>query len=107
MWRVLLAVFLVLAWTPSLPEATVADSAVFNVIKRADPALVNQKVLYRNPVAPDLDLVIAMGSPAGWALGPDSPVVLWVRKAKTLFILAGNSPGQSVLSRACSRISGL
>ena len=35
MWRVLLAVFLVLAWTPSLPAATVADSAVFNVIKRA------------------------------------------------------------------------
>ena len=82
MWRVLLAVFLVLAWTPSLPEATVADSAVFNVIKRADPALVNQKVLYRNPVAPDLDLVIAMGSPAGWALGPDSPVVWWGEKQK-------------------------
>jgi hypothetical protein len=82
MWRVWLAVSFFLAWTPSFPAATAADYAVFSVIQWVDSALINQKVLYRNPIARDRDLVIAVGSPAGWELGPDSPVVWWGERQK-------------------------
>ena len=98
MWRVLLAVFLVLAGTHRSLGATDADSSVLNVIKRADPALINQKILYRTPVAPDLDLVIAIGSPAGWALGPDSPVVWWGEKQKLGLFLQEKTRPDTVYS---------
>jgi hypothetical protein len=62
--------------------ATGADRAVFNVIHQTDPALVNDRILYRNAVTPDLDLVIAIGSPANWPLSPDSPAVWWGEKQK-------------------------
>ena len=69
-WRVLLVAFFVVVSPNLTPAATVADQAVFNVIQEADPALASRKVLYRNAVAADLDLVIAIGSPAEWPLDP-------------------------------------
>ena len=93
MLRVLPAVFLILAQASVLPAATIADSAVFNIIKRADPTLITQKILYRNQVAPDLDLVIAIGSPAEWALRPDSTMITWSEKQELgLFLQERASP---------------
>ncbi|HEX4275713.1 MAG TPA: hypothetical protein VHZ74_10180 [Bryobacteraceae bacterium] len=62
--------------------ATGADRAVFNVIHQADPALVNDRIVYRGAVTTDLDLVIAIGSPANWPLSPDSPAIWWSEKQK-------------------------
>ena len=81
-WRVLLVAFFVVAWPNLTPAATTADQAVFNVIHGADPTLVNRKVLYRNAVASDLDLVIAIGSPTEWPLDPNSPEIWWDEKRK-------------------------
>jgi hypothetical protein len=100
MLRVLLAAFSVFAWSLSLAAATVADSAVFNVIRRADPALVTQKILYRNQVTPDLDLVIAMGSPAEWALSPDSPIIGWNEKQELGLFLQDKARPDTVYSLA-------
>jgi hypothetical protein len=100
--KVLIAVSVVLtwalAWTALLPAATIADSAIFDVIKRTDPGMVNQKVLYRNMVAPSLDLVIAMGSPAGWGL--DSPVIWWGEKQKLGLFLQEQARPDMVYSLA-------
>jgi hypothetical protein len=91
-WRVLLAAFFVVV-SPNLTRATGADQAVFNVIHGADPTLVNRKVLYRNAVASDLDLVIAIGSPAEWALDPNSPAIWWDEKQKVgLFLQEKTRP---------------
>ena len=77
----LVALFVVVS--PNLtPAATTADQAVFTVIHGADPTLVNRKVLYRNAVAANLDLVIAIGSPAEWPLDPNSPAIWWDEKRK-------------------------
>jgi hypothetical protein len=81
-WRILLIAFFIVASPCLTPAATTADQAVFNVINGADPTLVNRKVLHRNAVASDLDLVIAMGSPAEWPLDPDSPAIWWDEKRK-------------------------
>jgi len=78
-WRVWPAAFFLLACPTLTPAATAADQAVFNVIHGADPALVNREILYRNAVAADLDLVVAIGSPAPLA---DSPAIWWDKKQK-------------------------
>jgi hypothetical protein len=61
---------------------TSADRAIFNVIHQTDPALVNDRILYRNAITPDLDLVITIGSPANWPLSRESPAVWWGEKQK-------------------------
>jgi hypothetical protein len=58
---------LIIAGSKMAPSATPPDQSVFNVIRHSDPILVNERTLYRNVVAPGLDLVITMGSPALWA----------------------------------------
>jgi hypothetical protein len=79
-WQLLLVAFLIVAWPNLTRAATAVDPAVFNVIRGADPTLVNRKVLFRNAVAADLDLVIALGSPAELPLNPDSPAIWWDEK---------------------------
>jgi hypothetical protein len=99
-WRVLLAAFFVVV-SPNLTRAaTAADQAVFNVIHGADPTLVNRKVLYRNAVAPDLDLVIAIGSPAESPLNPDSPAIWWDEKQKLGLFLQERAHPDRVYSLA-------
>jgi hypothetical protein len=112
----LVAFFVVVS--PNLtPVATNADQAVFTVVHGADPTLVNRKVLYRNAVAADLDLVIAIGSPAEWPLDPNSPAIWWDEKRKlglflqerarldrvySLAIAAGSSDCGARIERATS-----
>lgn len=81
-WRVLLAASFVVVSPNVTRAASAADQAVFNVIHESDPTLVNRKVLYRNTVAADLDLVIAMGSPAELLLNTASPAIWWDEKQK-------------------------
>jgi len=75
-------------FSAALPHLTAAatgvDRAVFNVIRQTDPLLVNDRILYRNAVTPDLDLGIAIASPANWPLGLDSPAIWleWDEKRK-------------------------
>lgn len=71
----LLLGFLTIAGSSMAPAATAPDQAVFSVIRQTDPTLVSDKILYRNMVAPDLDLVIAIGSTAEWA--QDTPKASW------------------------------
>ena len=99
-WRVLLVAFFVVVSPNLTPAATAADQAVFNVIHGADPTLVNRKVLYRNAVAPDLDLVIAIGSPAEWPLDPDSPAIWWDEKRKLGLFLQERARPDRVYSLA-------
>jgi hypothetical protein len=73
----LLLKFFVFAGSSMAPAATVADLGVFKVIRQTDPSLVSDKIVYRNVVAPDLDLVIAIGSTTEWAAGSDSIDNLW------------------------------
>lgn len=99
-WRVLLAAFFVVV-SPNLTRAAIAaDQAVFNVIHGADPTLVNRKVLYRNAVAADLDLVIAIGSPAEWPLDPNSPAIWWDEKRKLGLFLQERARPDRVYSLA-------
>jgi hypothetical protein len=95
----LVALFVVVP--PNLtPAATTADQAVFTVIHEADPTLVNRKVLYRNAVAADLDLVIAIGSPAEWPLDPNSPAIWWDEKRKLALFLQERARPDRVYSLA-------
>jgi hypothetical protein len=98
-WRVLLAAFFVVS-SSLTRAATAADQAVFNVIHGADPTLVNRKVLYRNAVAADLDLVIAIGSPAEWPLDPNSPAIWWDEKRKIGLFLQERARPDRVYSLA-------
>ena len=100
MWRVFLVAFFIVALPNLSPAATAADQAVFNVIHGADPALVNRKILYRNAVAADLDLVIAMGSPAEWPLDPNSPAIWWDEKRKVGLLLQERARPDRVYSLA-------
>jgi len=56
----LLLAFFVIAGSSMAPAATIPDQAVFNVIRQTDPTLVTKKIVYRNAVSSDLDLVIAI-----------------------------------------------
>ena len=107
--RPILLVAFFVAVSPNLtPAGTPADQAVFTVIQGADPTLVNRKVLYRNAVAADLDLVIAIGSPAEWPLDPNSPAIWWDEKRKLgLFLQERARPDRVVLACARRRIFGL
>jgi hypothetical protein len=94
----LLLGFFAVAGSSIAPAATVADLAIFNVIRQTDPALVNDRVVYRNMVAPDLDLVIAIGNPAEWGPDPDSPAFYWGEKQKLgLFLQARALPDRVYL----------
>ena len=77
----LLSVFII-AGSRMAPAATAPDQAVFNVIRQIDPTLVGDKIIYRNVVAPDLDLVIAIGSTAAGAAGSDSTDLWWDENRK-------------------------
>jgi hypothetical protein len=80
----LLSVFII-AGSRMAPAATAPDQAVFNVIRQIDPTLVSDKIFYRNVVAPDLDLVIAIGSTAAGAAGAagsDSTDLWWDENRK-------------------------
>ena len=73
----LLLTFFVFAGSSMASAATVADLAVFNVIRQTDPSLVSHNIVYRNAVSSDLDLVIAIASKAEGAAGSDSIDNLW------------------------------
>lgn len=73
----LLLGFLAIAGSSMARAVTAPDQAVFSIIRRTDPTLVSDKILYRNVVAPDLDLVIAIGSTVELAAGSDSIDNLW------------------------------
>jgi hypothetical protein len=77
----LLSLFII-AGSRMAPAATAPDQAVFNVIRQIDPTLVSDKIIYRNEVAPDLDLVIAIGSTAEWSAGSDSTALSWDENRK-------------------------
>ncbi len=81
-FQVLAVAFFAVTWPKLTGAATGADGAVLNVIRQSDPALVNDKILYRKAVAPDLDLVIGIGNPANWPLDPASPAIWWGEKQK-------------------------
>jgi len=70
------------------------------VIHGAEPALVNRKVLYRNAVAPDLDLVIALGSPAERPIDPASPAIWWDENRKLGLFLQERARQDRVYSLA-------
>lgn len=96
----LAAAFFVVVSPKLTRAATAADQAVFNVIHRADPTLVNRKVLYRDAVAADLDLVIAIGSPAESPLDPNSPAIWWDEKRKIGLFLQERTRPDRVYSLA-------
>jgi hypothetical protein len=94
----LLLPLFVIAGLRMAPAATAPDQAIFNVIRHTDPSLVSERTLYRNVVAPDLDLVIAMGSPALWALNVDSRGFSWNENQKLgLFLQEKARPGRVYL----------
>ena len=94
----LLLAFIVIAGSSMAPAATAPDLAVFNVIRQTDPTLVSDKVIYRNVVAPDLDLVIAIGSTAEWAADSDSTDLWWDENRKLgLFLQEKARPDQVYL----------
>jgi hypothetical protein len=94
----LLLPLFIIAGSRMAPAATAPDQAVFNVIRHSDPTLVSERTLYRNVVAPDLDLVIAMGSPALWALNFDSQGFSWNKNQKLgLFLQEKARPGRVYL----------
>jgi hypothetical protein len=78
----LLLTFFVFAGSSMAPAATVADLAVFNVIRQTDPSLVSNKIVYRNVVAPDLDLVITIVSTEEWRQDTVSPTFYWTENRK-------------------------
>jgi hypothetical protein len=78
----LLLLLFIIAGSSMAPAATIPDQAVFNVIRQIDPTLVSDKIIYRNEVAPDLDLVIAIGSTADWSAGSDSTNLWWDENRK-------------------------
>jgi hypothetical protein len=100
MWRALLVAFFVAASPNATPAATSADQAVFNVMRGTDPALLNRKVLARNAVAPDLDLVITIGGPAESGLDPNSPAIWWDERRKLGLFLQERARPDRVYSLA-------
>ena len=78
----LLLLLFIIAGSRMAPAATAPDQAVFNVIRQIDPTLVSDKIIYRNEVAPDLDLVIAIGSTAEWSVGSNSTDLWWDENRK-------------------------
>lgn len=85
---------------PLLAAATAPDAAIFGAITQADPAVVSRTILYRKAVAPDLDLVIAMGSPSDWAPDSDSPLIWWGQKQKLGLLLQERARPDTVYSLA-------
>ena len=78
----LLLAFVAIAGPSMAPAATAPDLAIFNVIRQTDLTLVSDRIVYRSVVAPDLDLVIAIGSTAEWAAGSDSTNLWWDENRK-------------------------
>jgi hypothetical protein len=94
----LLLTLFIIAGSRMAPAATAPDQAVFNVIRQIDPTLVSDKIIYRNKVAPDLDLVIAIGSTAEWSAGSDSTDLWWDENRKLgLFLQENARPDQVYL----------
>jgi hypothetical protein len=94
----LLLPLFIIAGSRIAPAATAPDQAIFNVIRHSDPTLVNERTLYRNVLAPDLDLVIALGSPALWALNFDAQGFSWNENQKLgLFLQEKARPGRVYL----------
>jgi hypothetical protein len=94
----LLLAFIVIAGSSMAPAATAPDLAIFNVIRQTDPTLISDKVIYRNVVATDLDLVIAIASTAEWAAGSDSTDLWWDENRKLgLFLQEKARPDQVYL----------
>jgi hypothetical protein len=94
----LLLPLFVIAGSRIAPAATAPDQAVFNIIRHSDPTLVSERTLYRNVLAPNLDLVIAIGSPALLALNLDSQRFSWNENQKLgLFLQERARPGRVYL----------
>jgi hypothetical protein len=90
----LLSLFII-AGSRMAPAATAPDQAVFNVIRQIDPTLVSDKIIYRHEVAPDLDLVIAIGSTEEWRQDTVSPTFYWTENRKLgLFLQEKSRPDQ-------------
>ena len=62
--------------------------------------MVNRKVLYRNSVAPDLDLVIALGSPVKSPFDPGVTVIWWGEERKLCLFLQERARPDRVYSLA-------
>jgi hypothetical protein len=91
----LLLLLFIIAGSRMAPAATAPDQAVFNVIRQIDPTLVSDKIIYRNEVAPDLDLVIAIGSTEEWRQDTVSPTFYWTENRKLgLFLQEKSRPDQ-------------
>ena len=74
--------FFAFAGSSVAPAATLADLAIANLIRQTDPTLVSEKIVYRNEVSSDLDLVIAIASTAEWSAGSDSTYLWWDENRK-------------------------
>lgn len=97
----LLLTFFVFAGSRTAPAATVADLAVFNVIRQTDPSLVSDKIVYWNVVAPDLDLVIAIGSTEEWGQDTVSPTFYWAENRKRPSARFGKQPVDALIDAGC------
>ncbi len=90
------ALCLLLFSTPPLLPATPADSAVLNVVRRADPTLADRRILYRARVSANLDLVIVLASPANWPPTPGAPQFVWSQRHKLGLLLQQSAPANKV-----------
>jgi hypothetical protein len=89
----LLLAFFVIVGSSIAPAATIPDQAVFNVIRQTDPTLVSGKIVYRNAVSSDLDLVIAIASTAETWLDVGPPWFYWTENRKLgLFLQQKSHP---------------
>ena len=76
------------------------DAAVFGVLQRADPTLFEMRVIHRVEVTAVLDLVIAIGTPRRWELGPAEDFVWWNAERKLgLFLQERSNRRESVHAR--------
>ena len=73
----------------------VGDRAVFGVLQRADPTQSETRVVHRAAVTESLDLVIAIGTPRHWELGPPQDFVWWGAERKLgLFLQERSDPAK-------------
>jgi hypothetical protein len=89
------AVSLSVALLATAQAQRINDAAVFGVLQRADPTLFEMRVIHRVEVTAVLDLVIAIGTPRRWELGPPEDVVWWNAERKLgLFLQERSNPAK-------------
>src|SRR4030081_379098 len=78
----LLLLLFIIAGSRMAPAATAPDQAGCNASRQNDATLLSDKISYRNAVAPDLDLVIAIGSSPEWSVGSNCTALWWDENRK-------------------------